>query len=138
LPSLPHQSPAAPVELDAAEARAPCPAARRGGHPGVAGARVSRPGQKGARVGATLVFVDEAGCYLLPAAVAAYAPRGQTPRIETTVTHDHLAIISGVTPQGRLFAQLYDDAITGVQVVLFLRHLERWLPGPLIVIWDSA
>jgi DDE superfamily endonuclease len=82
--------------------------------------------------------VDEAGCYLLPAAVATYAPRGQTPRLDATVTHDHLAIISGVTPQGQLFAQLCDDPITGVEVVLFLRHLERWLPGPLIVIWDSA
>jgi transposase len=82
--------------------------------------------------------VDEAGCYLLPAAVATYAPRGQTPRIEATVTHDHLALISGVTPTGQLFAQIYTGPITGVQVVLFLRHLARWLPGPLIVIWDGA
>jgi transposase len=82
--------------------------------------------------------VDEAGCYLLPAAVATYAPRGQTPRIAATVTRDHLAIISGVTSQGRLLTQLYDGSITGVEVVRFLRHLERWLPGPLIVIWDSA
>jgi transposase len=82
--------------------------------------------------------VDEAGCYLLPAALATYAPRGETPRIAATVTHDHLALISGVTPQGQLFAQIYCGPITGVEVVLFLRHLERWLPGPLIVIWDGA
>jgi transposase len=82
--------------------------------------------------------VDEAGCYLLPAAVATYAPRGQTPQIAATVTHDHLALISGVTPQGQLFVQIYLGPLTGVQVVLFLRHLERCLPGLLIVIWDGA
>jgi transposase len=104
----------------------------------VAGGAVSGPRQKGARVGATLVFVDEAACYLLPAAVATYAPRGETPRIAVTETHDHLSLISGVTPHGQLFAQLYLGPITGVEVVLFLRHLERCLPGPLIVIWDGA
>jgi len=82
--------------------------------------------------------VDEAGFYLLPAAVATYAPRGETPRIAATVTHDHLALISGVTPQGQLFVQIYLDPLTGAEVVRFLRYLERCLPGPLIVIWDGA
>jgi transposase len=82
--------------------------------------------------------VDEAGCYLLPALVRTYAPRGQTPRIAATVTRDHLAVISGVTPKGQLFAQIYRGSITGARVVRFLRHLERCLPGPLIVIWDGA
>jgi transposase len=84
------------------------------------------------------VFVDEAGFYLLPAAVATYAPRGETPTLVETVTHDHLAMISGVTPGGQLFAQIYEGPITGAEVVLFLLHLERHLPGPLIVIWDGA
>jgi transposase len=104
----------------------------------VAGATVSCPRQKGARLGATILFVDEAGCYLLPAVVATYAPRGETPRIAATVTHDHLALIRGVTPQGQLFFQSYLGTIRGAQVVLFLRHLARCLPGPLIVIWDGA
>jgi len=84
------------------------------------------------------VFVDEAACYLLPATVGTYAPCGQTPRIEETATHDHLALISGVTPQGQLFVLIFPGPITGAEVVLFLRHLERCLPGPLIVIWDGA
>jgi transposase len=82
--------------------------------------------------------VDEAACYLLPAVVVTYAPRGQTPRITATVGHDHLAVISGVTPKGQLFTQIYRGTITGPRVVGFLRHLERCLPGPLIVIWDGA
>lgn len=82
--------------------------------------------------------MDEAGCYLLPAVVLTYAPRGQTPQIAATVGHDHLAVISGVTPQGQLFTQIYQGSITGPRVVRFLRHLQRCLPGPLIVIWDGA
>jgi hypothetical protein len=67
-----------------------------------------------------------------------YAPRGQTPVLAETVTHDHLAVISGVTPQGGLFWQIYERPLTGAEVVQFLKHLERCLPGPLIVIWDGA
>jgi transposase len=84
------------------------------------------------------VFVDEAGFYLLPFVVATYAPRGQTPVLAETVTHDHLAVISGVTPEGGLFWQIYERPLTGVEVVQFLKHLLRCLPGPLIVIWDGA
>jgi transposase len=55
-----------------------------------------------------------------------------------TVTRDHLAVISGVTPQGRLFLQIDEGPLTGAEVVQFLEHLEQCLPGPLIVIWDGA
>jgi transposase len=104
----------------------------------VAGAAISSAGKKGARLGATLLFVDEAGFYLLPSVVRTYAPRGQTPVLAETVTHDHLAVISGVTPQGGLFWQIYERPLTGAEVVQFLKHLERCLVGPLIVIWDGA
>jgi transposase len=104
----------------------------------VAGETVSRAGKKGARVGATLIFVDEAGFYLLPAVVRTYAPCGETPILWETLTHDHLAVIGGVTPKGRLFVQIHEGSITGVEVVAFLRHLERHLPGPMFVIWDGA
>ena len=95
-------------------------------------------GKKGARIGATIVFVDEAGFYLLPFVVCTYAPRGQTPVLAETVTHDHLAVISGVTPAGGLFLQLYERPLTGTEVVQFLKHLEQCLPGLLLVIWDGA
>jgi transposase len=84
------------------------------------------------------VFVDESGFYLLPLVVATYAPRGQTPVLAETVTRDHLAVIGGVTPQGGLFWQIYERPLSGAEVVRFLKHLLRCLPGPLIVIWDGA
>jgi transposase len=71
-------------------------------------------------------------------AVRTYAPRGETPVLGETVTHDHLSVISGVTPQGQLFLLIHEGALTGAEVVLFLRHLERHLPGRIWVIWDGA
>jgi transposase len=86
-----------------------------------------------------VLFVDEAGFYLLPAAVTTYAPVGETPILREVVTHDHLSAISAVTPQGALSMQVYDEAITGVQVVRFLRQLARRWPGSsFLLFWDAA
>lgn len=85
------------------------------------------------------MFVDEAGFYLLPAVAATYAPVGQTPVLPEMLTRDHLSAISAVTPDGRLRMQVYVEAITGVQVVRFLEHLERSLPGrKFTILWDGA
>lgn len=85
------------------------------------------------------MFVDEAGFYLLPAAVATYAPVGQTPVLHEMLTRDHLSAISAVTPEGRLHMQVYEEAITGGHVVRFLEHLGRHLPGgKFTLFWDGA
>jgi transposase len=95
--------------------------------------------KKGAHEGRTLVFVDEAGFYLLPAVVTTYAPVGETPVLREVVTRDHLSVISAVTPAGLLRMQVYDEAITGAHVVRFLKYLGRRLPGERFwIFWDSA
>jgi hypothetical protein len=38
-------------------------------------------------------------------AVRTWAPRGHTPILRVPLTHDHLAAIGGLTPDGRLFLQ---------------------------------
>jgi transposase len=70
--------------------------------------------------------------------VQTYAPRGETPILRALVTHDHLSVISGLTMDGRLLLQSREQAFRGAEVVGFLRHLLRYLPGPLLVIWDGA
>jgi hypothetical protein len=50
----------------------------------------------------TLVFVDEAGFYLLPMVVRTYALRGHTPVLRVKLTHDHLSAIGGITKTGRI------------------------------------
>ena len=85
-----------------------------------------------------MVWVDEAGFYLLPSVVRTYAPRGQTPILHAPLTRDHLSVISGVTDQGRLFTHLQDAPFRGTTIVDFLRQLLRQVRGALLVIWDGA
>ncbi len=88
--------------------------------------------------GRTIVWVDEAGFYLLPARVRTYAPRGQTPVLRVLLTRDHLSAISALTASGRVLMYVQDTAFRGPRVVRFLRHLLRHIPGKLLVIWDGA
>ena len=88
--------------------------------------------------GWTLVWVDESGFYLLPAVVRTWAPRGETPILHALLTRDHLSVISGLTPEGQLLMQVQDHALRAPDVVRFLRHLLRHIPGKLLVIWDRA
>jgi transposase len=84
------------------------------------------------------VFVDEAGFYLLPFVARTYAPRGQTPILRAPLSYDHLSVISAITPDGRLFTHLQDQAFRGPAIVAFLQQLLRQIPGKLLVIWDGA
>lgn len=86
----------------------------------------------------TLVFVDESAFYLLPATVRTYAPKGETPILRAPCSYDHLSVISGITPQGKLLMQVHERAIRGAQVVDFLHHLLRHIDGKLLIIWDGA
>src|SRR5215471_8752837 len=85
-----------------------------------------------------MVWIDQSGFYLLPMAVRTYAPRGQTPVLRVKPTRDHLAAISGITPDGRLFMQIQDHAYRSEDVVRFLRLLLRKITGKRLVSWDGA
>ena len=75
------------------------------------------------------MFIDEAGFYLLPAAVRTYAPRGQTPILRVPLTWDHLSAISAITPDGRLLMMIQKEAFNGTTIVRFLKHLLRHMHG---------
>jgi transposase len=88
--------------------------------------------------GATIVWVDEAGFSLLPLAVRTWAPKGQTPILRVPLTRDHLAVISAITLDGRLFLQVRKDSYDGEAVVGFLRVLLRKMVGKVLLIWDGS
>jgi len=69
--------------------------------------------------------------------VRSYAPRGLTPVLEEYLSRDHLAAIGAVTPQGQLFLQTYEQAISSEQVIRFLELLQHQLTGLLLVLWDG-
>ena len=85
----------------------------------------------------TLVCVDEAAFYLLPSVVRTWALRGQTPVLSEPLSRDHLSAISAITPQGQLYLQLKEGAMDGWDVVRFLCHLLRHIPGKLLILWDA-
>jgi hypothetical protein len=99
---------------------------------------VAGASSKAREEGRTVVWVDESGFYPLPAVVRTWAPRGETPILQALLTRDHLSVISGLTPEGQLLMQVQDRSLRAPEVVRFLRHLLRHIPGKLLVIWDRA
>lgn len=85
-----------------------------------------------------LVFVDESGFYLLPGVVKTYAPRGQTPIIRAKLTRDHLSVMAGMTPQGKIYTLVRQESLTGLHSIEFLVHLGRVAGTRLLVIWDGS
>jgi transposase len=99
---------------------------------------LARP-QKGAAVHQqSLFFIDESGFYPLPSVVRTYAPVGHTPILKEWWTREHLSAISAISPEGKLYFHCQEGALNSADVVAFLEHLLREVPGRLIVIWDGA
>jgi transposase len=72
-----------------------------------------------------------------------WARRGQTPILRTSIEHNRRLNLIGVwclTPAARrvnLHVRTYWCAISGTQVIRFLKHLLRQRRGSLILVWDK-
>jgi transposase len=86
----------------------------------------------------TPVFVDEAGFYLLPGVVKTYGLRGLRPVIYEWQSRDHLSVMGGVTPAGKLYTLVRQRPLNGLDSIVFLEHLQRQVAGKLLVIWDGS
>jgi transposase len=104
----------------------------------MAGGDVARPFGKAHAEGRTVIFADEAGFYPLPFVARTDAPVGQTPVLRAPLTHDHLSVISAITPDGRRFTHIQEAAFKGPSIVAFLRQRLRQVRGKLRVIGDGA
>jgi transposase len=85
-----------------------------------------------------LVFEDESGFYLLPGLVRTYAPEAHTPVIREKQTRDHLSVVGGMTPQGKVYALVRQEPLNGLHCVDFLKHLRAVTGRRLLVIWDGS
>jgi transposase len=85
-----------------------------------------------------LVFEDESGFYLLPGLVRTYAPEGQTPVIREKQTRDHLSVMGGMTPAGKVYTLARQESLNGMHSIEFLKHLLRVAGKRLLVIWDGS
>ena len=86
----------------------------------------------------TLVFVDESGFYLLPGVVRTYAPQAQTPVIREKVTRDHLSVMGGMTPTGKIYTLVRRESLNGLHSIEFLLHLLNVAGKRVLVIWDGS
>jgi transposase len=95
--------------------------------------------QKGAQAHRrTILFLDESGFYPLPSVVRTYAPMGHTPILREWWTRDHLSAISAMSPEAKLYFAGQDRPINSGDVVAFLEHLLREVPGRMVILWDGA
>jgi transposase len=95
--------------------------------------------QKGASAqGQTILFIDECGFYPLPSVVRTYAPIGHTPILHEWWTRDHLSAISAISPAGKLYFHAQDHSMNSADIVAFLEHLLREVPGRMVIIWDGS
>jgi transposase len=70
--------------------------------------------------------------------VRTYAPMGQTPLLQEKLSRDHLSVISAISLEGKLYMMEQERAFNAEDVVRFLKHLLRHIPGKLLVIWDGS
>lgn len=84
----------------------------------------------------TIVFVDECGFSQKSTAKKTWAPTGETPIIEMNFNWDKLSVIGGISLKS-IYFQIHEDTIKSAQVIGFLEHLQRYVRGNLLVIWDG-
>jgi len=85
-----------------------------------------------------IVFVDESGFYLLPFTGKTYAPKRKTPILHNKLSREHLSVIGGISRDGRLYIQIRESSFKGCDVVEYLRHLLKHIPGKILVVWDGS
>ena len=85
-----------------------------------------------------LIFEDESGFYLLPGVVMTYAPEGLTPVLREKQTRDHLSVIGGMTPEGRVSTLVRPESLNGLHGIEFLLHLHRVAGERQRKIWDGS
>lgn len=90
-----------------------------------------------------MVFPDESDFSLVSPLKRTWARRGQTPVLRTSIEHNRRLNLIGawcLTPAGRkvkLHLQSHWCALSGDEVVLFLKHLLRRVRGAMVLVWDK-
>jgi transposase len=65
-----------------------------------------------------------------------WAPKGQTPVLQYHFNWKTLSAMAGVT-WWNFYFRLFPGAIRSPQIILFLSHLLRHIPGKLLIVWDG-
>jgi putative transposase len=86
-----------------------------------------------------MLFIDESGISLVPFVAKTWALRGQTPVLVHRFNWSKLSMISSVTPRGKVYFRLHENAIRMLHVRMFLQQILRHIRRkPVMVFWDNA
>jgi len=85
---------------------------------------------------AKLVFVDETGFSLVPSVANTWGIRGETPVLHHRMSWPKLSVISAVTTNPHIYTRLIDGSVRSKEVIQFVQHLLRQIPGKIILVWD--
>jgi hypothetical protein len=70
--------------------------------------------------------------------VRTYSPEGLTPILREKQTRDHLSVMGGMTPRGKIYTLARQESLNGLHTVEFLMPLLRVAGRRLLVIWDGS
>lgn len=101
--------------------------------------------KKAAETGVHLVLIEESGLFLNPLVRRTWALPGQTPVLDTDGGRcKKVSVIGGISVSpnshrlGFYFATEPGGFYTADKVVEYLRHLLKYLRGPVIMVWDRG
>jgi len=85
------------------------------------------------------VFFDEFGFSFQETLATTWARKGKRPVLRR-VTRDRRAVstAAALTLSGKIYKRHFKGSIKSAQLIEALQHLQRHIPGPLILIWDRA
>ena len=83
------------------------------------------------------MFLDESGFSLLPTSCRTWAPCGRTPVLWHCFHWPKLSAISSVTPDPDVYLRLVRGTIRSPQLIAFVHHLLRQIPGRVFLFWDG-
>ncbi len=136
LPSLAGLAHPAAVGLELSASHGPRPGAGRRQDPALEAEALAGVKKKAKNEGRTIVFIDESGLSERPHRCRTWAPRGQTPVLQYHFNWKTLSAIAGVT-WWNFYFRLFPGAIRSPQIIEFLSHLLRHIPGKLLIVWDG-
>lgn len=87
--------------------------------------------------GATICFQDESGIRSDFHSGTTWAPKGQTPIIESTGARFGLNMVAAITPRGQMHFMVVEGSVNSSKIVDFLKRLMHGHSNKVFLIWDG-
>ena len=79
--------------------------------------------------------MDESGLSQRPHRVRTWSKRGVTPVLQHQFNWDNFSIAAGIT-SWQFYFRLYEGTMGKEEVLDFVRHLNKQIDQPILLIWD--